>query len=118
MLWIPFSSDRKRMTVAYALKGDNTVRLVVKGAPEYVVPMCNSKLNDFNQPEGFNDKESYLRDVIEEQLIKGRGLSQEKPTGLKAITIAYRDFDRQDFENMKTTNNGFEEEDSRRLIES
>jgi magnesium-transporting ATPase (P-type) len=64
MLWIPFSSDRKRMTVAYALN-DNVVRLVVKGAPEYVVPMCNSKLNDFNQAEGFNDKESYLRDVIE-----------------------------------------------------
>ena len=55
MLWIPFSSDRKRMTVAYTLKGENShiVRLVVKGAPEFIVPMCTSKLNDGNQEEDF-----------------------------------------------------------------
>ena len=47
-LWIPFSSDRKRMTVAYSLKDQpQTVRLVVKGAPENIVPMCNSKVDNF-----------------------------------------------------------------------
>ena len=58
-LWIPFSSDRKRMTVAYTLKGENShiVRLVVKGAPEFVVPMCTSKLNDGNQEEDFGQSQ-------------------------------------------------------------
>ena len=38
---IPFSTERKRMTVAYGLPGeDQMVRVVVKGAPEYLVPLC------------------------------------------------------------------------------
>lgn len=39
-LKIPFSSARKRMTVAYYNRDTNTVRLIVKGAPEYLVPLC------------------------------------------------------------------------------
>jgi len=63
---IPFSSERKRMTVAYGLPADwnstsrsaedmlraqqnqfNTefVRVVVKGAPENVIPLCTSELD-------------------------------------------------------------------------
>jgi magnesium-transporting ATPase (P-type) len=40
---IPFSTDRKRMTVAYGLPEEEQgemVRVVVKGAPEYLVPLC------------------------------------------------------------------------------
>lgn len=39
-LFIPFSPIRKRMVVAYQSQ-DEIVRVVVKGAPEYVAPMCN-----------------------------------------------------------------------------
>lgn len=47
MTKIPFSSERKRMTTAYRLNDrPDTVRIIVKGAPEYVVPMCTTKLND------------------------------------------------------------------------
>jgi len=47
-LWIPFSSDRKRMTVAYTLKDHpEHVRLVIKGAPEKIVPLCTHKLDSF-----------------------------------------------------------------------
>jgi len=47
-LWIPFSADRKRMTVAYTLKDSpDHVRLVVKGAPEEIVPLCATKLDSF-----------------------------------------------------------------------
>ena len=47
---IPFSSTRKRMTVAYQIQyGDeNTVRIVVKGAPEYIIPLCITQLDDSN----------------------------------------------------------------------
>lgn len=52
-LWIPFSSDRKMMTTAYVLKDHpNTVRVFVKGAPEYIVPKCTEKLVD--QSVGFS----------------------------------------------------------------
>jgi magnesium-transporting ATPase (P-type) len=46
-LWIPFSSDRKCMTVAYALNKGDLTRLIVKGAPEVVVPMCTSQLDSY-----------------------------------------------------------------------
>jgi len=111
-LWIPFSSDRKRMTVAYSLKDQpDRVRIVIKGAPEYIVPLCNSKLNEFAAPAGFagNSHEGmqYLEDVIEKEIIMaGNEQMPEQDdednltimTGLKAITIAYRDMDRQQFE--------------------
>ena len=55
MSWIPFSSDRKRMTVAYRLRENlDIVRVVVKGAPESVIPMCSSKLDSFNQAGTFD----------------------------------------------------------------
>ena len=53
---IPFSTLRKRMTVAYRLKDDpnegrlETVRVVVKGAPEELIPLCTQALDDFNDP--------------------------------------------------------------------
>lgn len=75
-LWIPFSSDRKRMTVAYTLADQpDTVRLVVKGAPEFLVRMCSTKLDSFKQPSGFggNDDEGaeYLESTVVSQIIRG-----------------------------------------------
>lgn len=65
MTKIPFSSERKRMTTAYRLNDrPDTVRIVVKGAPEYVIPMCTTKLNDNGEAEGFDgngyDGDDYL----------------------------------------------------------
>lgn len=111
-LWIPFSSDRKRMTVAYSLK-DNTdiVRLVVKGAPELIVPLCNSKLDSFAQMIDFDGQshagQHYLQNVIEQEIIMAGNPAQHPDeegekmlTGLKAITIAYRDFNKEEFLSM------------------
>lgn len=41
--WIPFSSERKVMTVAYIDKqrDEDNVLVVMKGAPEYVLQKCN-----------------------------------------------------------------------------
>ena len=128
-LWIPFSSDRKRMTVAYTLKDSpDTVRLVVKGAPEYIVPMCNSKLDSFAQMAVFqgtsHDGTQYLDHVVAQQLIMAGNVNNldaddgELLTGLKAITFAYRDFNRDEFEQMKIEMQNFESEESRKHIEN
>ena len=45
-------------------------------------------------------------------------MTQDKPTGLKALTFGYRDFNLDEFEAMKKANNNFEEEESRSMIES
>lgn len=43
-LLIPFSSVRKRMTVAY-MHTQDTVRVVSKGAPEEIIRLCKKQLN-------------------------------------------------------------------------
>ena len=44
---------------------------------------------------------------------------EEEPlSGLKAITIAYRDFTREEFESMKLQYNNFEDEQTRQYIEN
>lgn len=45
-------------------------------------------------------------------------MTQDKPTGLKALTFGYRDFNLEDFESLKKANNNFEDEETRSLIES
>lgn len=52
-LLIPFSPTRKRMTVAYQ-GTDGGVRLVVKGAPEYVIPMCVQQLDSNGMEVGID----------------------------------------------------------------
>lgn len=124
MLWIPFSSDRKRMTVAYTLKEDpETVRLVVKGAPEFITKMCSSYMNDFKQATPFNgqgsDGAAYLEKVENELILADENDEDaEMHSGFKPLTIAYRDFNKADFEGMKNANFNFENEDSRAIVES
>jgi len=124
MLWIPFSSDRKRMTVAYTLKEDpETVRLVVKGAPEFITKMCSSYMNDFKQATPFNGQGSdgavYLEKVENELILADENDEDaEMHSGFKPLTIAYRDFNKADFEGMKNANFNFEAEDSRAIVES
>lgn len=137
-LWIPFSSDRKIMTTAYRLKEDpNVVRLVVKGAPEIVVGKCSYKIDDYDQGQHFDGAggvgATYISDTVERQIIIGPNPAvhaadrdgeddayeaQSEPTGLKALTFAYRDFDASHFEGLLTTYNKFENEDDRLQIEN
>jgi magnesium-transporting ATPase (P-type) len=51
---IPFSSDRKRMTVAYYNNEQQYVTVVVKGAPEIIVPMCTQQLDHSFDPVEFD----------------------------------------------------------------
>ena len=70
---IPFSSDRKRMTVAYELPGgEGIVRVVVKGAPEYIIPLCTKELdssNDANEFEGAGEHgENHLLSIVSKDI--------------------------------------------------
>lgn len=67
---IPFCPIRKRMTVAYLLPEGNKVRVVCKGAPEYLVPMCTRSLNHFGEEEDFSRAaaDSYLREIIANEM--------------------------------------------------
>jgi len=44
------------MTVAYFKKDANITRLIVKGAPEYLIPLCTKQLSEKGVPTDFNDK--------------------------------------------------------------
>ena len=111
-LWIPFSSDRRRMTVAYQLPDEETVRVVVKGGPEYVVPMCSRQLDqNMDTPEfmgAAHDGEGYQEDVV-------RQLTSER---LKPLTIAYKDMGLDDFLALYESNEKFETEETRANLEN
>ena len=111
---IPFSSERKRMTVAYQIPGeDNTVRVVVKGAPEYIVPLCTKELDSSNEANEFEGDgahgNNHLDAIVSENIAK---------LGQKPLTIAYRDFNQDEFQQLYIASNQFETEESRQVIES
>ena len=56
---IPFNSNRKRMMTAVKIQmnGEEIVRVVVKGAPEYVIPMCRTRLTDQMDVEEMDEDE-------------------------------------------------------------
>ena len=58
-LTIPFNTERKLVTVAYQVGGNGegeTVRLIVKGAPEYVVRKCTSRQTAKGELQAFNGR--------------------------------------------------------------
>ncbi len=127
-LWIPFSSDRKCMTVAYALNKGQTTRVIVKGAPEVVIPMCTSSLDSYAQVSSFDGAgqqgNNYFSETVVKDVILGSSPvsadnreSVNDPTGLKALTFAYLDIGTQEFESLKMEQGNFESEQSRRYIE-
>lgn len=114
VLKIPFSSDRKRMTVVYRLPtnelGDPSrpdVRIVVKGAPEVVVPLCHRQLDLTGEEEAFTG-EDYLQSTVADQIAK---------LGMKPLTIGYRDMSLDDFKGLMERNDGFETEETRVTLE-
>lgn len=53
---IPFDQELKRKVVVRQVKTDPTkVRIYVKGAPEYILPKCNSAINSEGSPTALDD---------------------------------------------------------------
>lgn len=63
------------------------MRLVVKGAPEYVIPMCVQQLDSNGMEAGF-DGQDLLDNKIQE-------IGQR---GQKPIVMCYRDFSAEEFD--------------------
>jgi len=112
----PFSSARMCMTVAYLISEINNdnekvekVRVVVKGAPEIIVKNCISAKDMNNETVAFDEHREYLENVV------SRGIARE---GLKPLTIAYKDIDKQRFEELQNEHGNFESPESRAVLES
>jgi len=67
----PFCSLRKSMTVVHRLD-NQTIRVVMKGAPEVLVPLSTRLLNANNQLQQFDgigdEGDSYLAQVVSQKI--------------------------------------------------
>lgn len=121
-LFIPFEPTRKRSLQAH-LHGQDTVRVVVKGAPEIIVEKCSQCLNGNGEPADIDG--AAIQDAMDKLIDDPSSLNDEmirgvsRPTEffLRPIAYAYKDFDLGEFEKMMKDNNGFEAEESRHLLE-
>jgi magnesium-transporting ATPase (P-type) len=109
---IPFNPNRKRMATVYRpFNGCNYVRIVVKGAPEYVIKYCNKKLSEDGTAYDLSEEEKlrYINEEVVEQFAK---------RGLRTFLYAYKDIDSDHWEYLQAQNNNFAKESDRDIIES
>jgi magnesium-transporting ATPase (P-type) len=100
------------MTTVYRpYKGCDTVRVVVKGAPEYIMPYCNSQLDSQGNIVSLNEdqKERILNKEIIDNFAKNHGY--------RTFLYAYKDMNSEAWENLQAANNNFVDEESRYIIE-
>lgn len=110
----PFASDRRRMTVAYQITEDGTtkVRVVVKGAPEDLIPLCNSQKTSSNERIEFEGHGQEGKDYLE-KVVTHMATSAYKP-----LSFCYKDISMEEFEPLKQQYFNFESEESRQHLES
>ena len=79
------------MVVAYKLP-DDKVRVVLKGAPEVIIPLCTSQLDKKFQQVKFeqSEQDAHLKEV-------SNVISRDKDI-LKAISYAYCDWNKDKFD--------------------
>ena len=81
---LPFDQEKKRKIVVRKVPDDNTqVRVFVKGAPEYVIPLCDETFDSqMSRRELDNDEQvAILKDVCSDGMAKH---------GLKTLSYAYK----------------------------
>ena len=113
MAWIPFSSARRVMTVAYIdlAEDENKVKVVMKGAPEEIIKRCSQSYDSFGN-EGPIDEAQTLSQIEEQVILFDQGSG---PQGLKAISIAQKFVDLADF---NPDSRSFEDPEARESLES
>ena len=102
------------MTIAYQVPTEfgTVVRVVVKGAPEEIIPNCNSEKNSSNEGIEFEGSEDQGRDYLE------KVVSKIASQGYKPLTIALKDINIEDFEQLQKNFGNFESEESRTHLET
>jgi P-type Ca2+ transporter type 2B len=111
---IPFNSQRKKGLTAVQLKGDNGqefVRVLVKGAPEYMLDLCTEyQTADGSQARlDTHKKEDILREVVKENFAR---------QAFRTLLIAYTDLSLEKFNQLKSYHNGFQSEADRIELEN
>jgi P-type Ca2+ transporter type 2C len=107
---IPFGPVRKRQVeVIRPYKGCNYVRVVVKGAPEYVIKYCNKVLTSDGEQREIGEEER-------DQILQENVIPMAKK-GLRTLLYAYKDMDSDHWEDLQAQNNNFVNESDRFIIE-
>ena len=98
------------MVVAFKIS-DETVRVVVKGAPEEIMLLCTKQLNSQNQEVDFSKQNT------DDHLNKVSEVISNDTEILKALSYAYCDWATQEFDKMSLRLNKFEKETDRKELE-
>jgi len=88
ILNIPFSSQEKMMVVVREVVNDpNYVRVYVKGAPEYILPLCDTVYNNAFVERPFDEGEqvNILTDIVSDMAQRGH----------KVLSYAYKQMTRE-----------------------
>jgi len=107
LIQLPFDQVLKRKTVVRNVANNGaSVRIYVKGAPEMVIPMCNSTLNEniLSEPFGQEEQERTLRLVADEIAAAGH----------KPITYAFKEIEKDKLTEIMQAYSNREEEDEYR----
>ena len=108
---IPFNSKRKKATTAIILPGqDKIVRVFVKGAPDFMLDICDTFIGSSGQNETLT---ATKRDEIMNYVVKDNFAKQ----AFRTLLIAYHDLTIQEFKSIKESNNNFEMEEDRTVLE-
>lgn len=99
------------MITAFVMPDSTMVRVVVKGAPERVIPMCVSQLDGSNDSADFEGSGDQGQELLDN--IVSAEMAQQ---GLKPIVIAYRDIEEEEITHMMQETGGFESEELREFL--
>lgn len=99
------------MTVAYRLPNSEYVRIVIKGAPEYIVPLCTYITDPSGEFGPFLGNDYQGQDHLENVV------SNIAKQGFKPLTLAYRDIDVYSFEQLVEQFGNFESPEGRERLE-
>jgi magnesium-transporting ATPase (P-type) len=90
---------------------EETVRVYVKGAPEYVINKCTTTLDEDGREIALDDGQlnHILKDVIYQDFTT---------KGLRTIAFAYKDLSTDEFNRLKSECNNFQEAQDREGLES
>lgn len=119
---IPHTSARARMTTVVKLtESPDTVRIVVKGAPEILISSCDKT---FDVEGGIIPLEEEDKTVVLERFLEGEWTNYKvntagMPSGnyYRTLLYAYQDMPLEEFEELRASTNDFETEDSKQKIE-
>jgi Ca2+ transporting ATPase len=111
---IPFGPIRKRQVVVITPNRENPtyVRIVVKGAPEYVMGLCTQILTPNGDAQELSPEDA--DEILNQQIL----LPFASVHGLRTLAYAYKDMDKQEWEELQAEHNNFAKEEDREIIES